>query len=385
MAFTDAEKLQIESLGSKVMSPFANTLSSLNLSIKANENPPTVYAPLLNFLEGAERELVCAMTGLMNQNQGTPFTRPKRAMDGTPDPTQRKERLGQFRFYYARIKPNVEKFMASASGKPGSHMQMARDRMGPTRGVLDAFDLTLSYFDPYPPYSKHGQTIIGPHGDFDFAQWEQKRAWEYAIETFDQLTKAWAKPVPGPDYYMGFGSLASLFGGLGRGMWRWADIDITATEKAKRAKLQTLPHGDFGVQFWMLLSYGVTLMDFTLESTVATGGVIGAYHNLAVSTRAGHDENLNEAREKTSDSWRHANKAAWEALLDFPGANLIDDPEGAAGELPSQSALPIDLTLSAAHDEDEAHTLVTAVATQGPAIATETLEVPDVPARETQF
>lgn len=316
--FSPQEKQQVSNLVNNVLRPLNTVLTNeLSVAVQQGQDPTLVKPVILNVKE-AIREGGLTLTFLLGGNGSASFA--------DPMPATRTIALNTAWFHLDRVKMFVDAAIKQLQPATGVNTVRAKTVwLSQILTGLTTVDRTLTYTDPSP--NDHG-TMVGPHGDWKRCSWEAWRAWWYLTDMFEYAMGLYGDL--GVNWYAVVNKTPLLFGIFSHGMCRFTDIDTTTDEASLRATLTNV----FGQQFFLLLGYGQIMTDFQVQ------GAPLYFHELQDAISSGAPA-LGPARVRISDSWRHFDKAIWHAMLEFPGCDLIKDPEGCAKKLPSQQPVQV--------------------------------------------
>lgn len=183
---------------------------------------------------------------------------------------------------------------------------------------LELVDRTLAYTNPNP---RAFPQIVGPHGDFEGAQWMLWRSQHYAHDAMDDMIAAY------------LGTRLSAYAGsadIFRRLLLATDIDVDAMvllagvtwtdEQAQQGAffrtldvLQALTDEEELPKRWM--EAVATLRDFWLPAMSAGGGVA---------------QSVRRALVRAVDAWKHADGAAWRLMI-FLDCSKLKNPQGCGG------------------------------------------------------
>ena len=196
--------------------------------------------------------------------------------------------------------------------------------LGFAKAELQQVNKTLSYTDPYPAsvQARSGGvfTVIGPHGDYDAAQWQLWRGQHYQLDAMEYLTTAYKAQATS------FGTegralLQSMLGAIRLttdNMLSLAGVSNSGQDPFFRtlAVLRALTTQDQGglpkiYAFFLEFEYEPWAADMKSESST-----------YGYWTRA--------ARSRMADAWQHTDQGAW-MLMIFPDCSVLTNPQGCGG------------------------------------------------------
>lgn len=343
-AFTTEEKAEVEKFiaGVQGVNHGLITFASTVRDEEATTNATLVRSAMLR-IAGTLNEahlMLAYMGGQGAQN----FARP--TLEG------RAQKVASSMFHAERTGKVCDDTVALMQSFVTDIAKLARSRIAAGCAKFKSFNRTLAYTSPNPG---PGVQIVGPHGDYDLTIWHLQRGFVYWQEMFKYVFTDY--PGNGVTYYTVMQSAPPIWTSFVGAFGRAWDVDTSQTEKEMRAKLATLPAGEFGVPFWLV---GRRAEIMSRERFADGGfGVPTHYHVVNNAIAKGTGPNILEAREKLSDSWRHNDSAFWFLFGAFPGCNMNEDPMGCAAKLPSQqkTSPPATLTGTAGDGKSVTYTL----------------------------
>ena len=367
MSLSTVEKTQVATLVNGVVGNLTTTLREFASAVQGGQDTAAIITPALVATATAIRECGLTLTLLAGQNASAGMLDPK--------PPTRVAALTSAWFHLDRVRMFANQAVVALRAAIGTNTVRARMITLPAAvNAVARVDRTLPYDDPRPQVDPRfdARTMTGPHGNYDFASWSVWRWGWYWLDTMDVVFPAYLQmpPVVGADFIHKSGNLLDL---SIRGIARFLGVNTTQLEIDNQAKLDALAAGPFGSAFWQILGYGQVLTDFNAPSQTTAPGTFQDLMDDLASVVA---EPWRTALKKWADSWKRMDKAMWEALLTFPGADLINEPAGAAAALPSQN---VTLELVAVHTIDGT-TTVTATLTngRGDVVDIKRLDIPDI-------
>jgi hypothetical protein len=183
---------------------------------------------------------------------------------------------------------------------------------------LQAVDRSLAYTNPNP---RSFPQIVGPHGNFESAQWMLWRSQHYAHDAMDGIVVAYLGPKLRS--YVGSAEVIRrlllardisvdamiLLAGV-----TWADQQVREGEFFRTLEvLQALTDDDELPKRWM-------------EAITA----LGSFWLPAMSADPVTTQYVRGALIRIADAWKHADNAAWQLMI-FPDCAKLKNPQGCGG------------------------------------------------------